>query len=114
MLIHVYCLPHGVVGLFTQAYLPDRFDLWCTSHQLWHICIVAAVSLRPPTPNIQVCTFTPFVLNLGPVPVCIAPPPPHTVPLLLMLAHDQVVVWLHGCLEWHQVLHTEQCSIFDH
>lgn len=112
MLIHVYCLSYGV-----KAYLPDRFDLWCTSHQLWHICIVAAVSLRPPTPTIQVCTFTPFALNRSlncSFSVCINPPPPHTGPPLLMLAHDQVVVWLHGCLEWHQVLHTEQCSIFDH
>jgi hypothetical protein len=28
-----------------QAFIPNRFDLLFSSHQLWHICIVAAVRI---------------------------------------------------------------------
>lgn len=27
---------------FPERFYPGRFDVWCSSHQLWHICVVAA------------------------------------------------------------------------
>ena len=28
---------------FPERWFPDKFDLWLSSHQLWHVCVLAAV-----------------------------------------------------------------------
>jgi hypothetical protein len=50
----------------SQAVVPERFDIFLSSHQLWHICIVFAV-----------------------------------------------YTWYHGIIEYHGILHTQGCHVFD-
>jgi hypothetical protein len=78
---------------FPECVWPYRFDIFLSSHQLWHICIVLAVS--------HTCMGACYSRVVG-----------SSRSDRLLACGWQVLSWLHGIIEYHHALHEDGCQMF--